>query len=77
MVRIINQERLFNVRDGFTSKDDTLPARFLKEPKSDSPRKGMVAPLDAFLDDFYRAMGWDIGTGIPKDAILDDLYIEK
>ena len=76
-VRIINQERLFNVRDGFTRKEDTLPARLLIEPKPDSPKKGTVVPLDALLDDFYRAMGWDIGTGIPTDTTLEELKIEK
>ena len=38
--RINNLERLFNVREGFSRKNDTLPERFLKEPLSKGPSKG-------------------------------------
>ena len=70
-------ERLFNMREGVTRKDDTLPGRLLKEPKPDGPTKGMVAPLNELLDDYYRAMGYELKTGNPPDSLLAKLGIEK
>jgi len=75
--RIMCQERLFNMREGITRADDTLPARLLNEPKPDGPTKGSVVPLEELKDDYYRAMGWDISTGNPTDAILDELGIKR
>jgi aldehyde:ferredoxin oxidoreductase len=71
------QERLFNMREGFTRKDDTLPARLLREPKPDGPTKGAVVPLEELKDDFYRVMGFDLSTGNPPDALLEKLDIKK
>ena len=71
------QERLFNVREGFSRKDDTLPDRLLKEPKPDGPTKGAVVPLEELKDQFYTAMGYDLATGNPTEATLKRLGIEK
>jgi aldehyde:ferredoxin oxidoreductase len=71
------QERLFNAREGFTRKDDTLPGRLLTEPKPDGPTKGVVVPLEELKDNFYRVMGYDPSTGNPTDALLKKLDIEK
>jgi len=75
--RIMCQERLFNMREGITRKDDVLPARLLKEPKPDGPTRGAVVPLDRLMDDFYRSMGYDLETGHPTDELLARLGIEK
>ncbi len=75
--RIMCQERLFNMREGFTRKDDTLPGRLLTEPKPDGPTKGVVVPLEELKDNFYRVMGYDLSTGNPTDALLEKLDIEK
>jgi aldehyde:ferredoxin oxidoreductase len=75
--RIMCQERLFNAREGFTRKDDTLPGRLLTEPKPDGPTKGVVVPLEELKDNFYRVMGFDPSTGNPTDALLKKLGIEK
>jgi aldehyde:ferredoxin oxidoreductase len=76
-VRVMCQERLFNMREGMTRRDDTLPDRLLNEPKPDGPTKGMVVPLEPLLDDFYKAMGYDLSTGNPPDSLLAKLGIEK
>jgi aldehyde:ferredoxin oxidoreductase len=76
-IRTMCKERLFNMREGLTRKDDTLPARLLSEPKPDGPTKGAVVPLDELLDDFYRSMNWDLSTGAPTDALLEDLEIDR
>ena len=43
--RIWNLERLYNLREGFTRADDTLPRRLLEEPVKEGPKQGMgIAP---------------------------------
>lgn len=75
--RIMCQERLFNMREGITRKDDTLPARLLNEPKPDGPTKGVVVPLEELKDDFYRVMGYDSSTGNPPYSLVTKLGIKK
>jgi aldehyde:ferredoxin oxidoreductase len=76
-LRIMCQERLFNMHEGITEKDDTLPARLLEDPKPDGPTKGAVVPLKELKKDYYTAMGYDLATGNPPDALLAKLGIEK
>jgi aldehyde:ferredoxin oxidoreductase len=72
--RIVNLERLFNAREGIGRKDDTLPARFLREPlPAGNPSAGAVVELEPMLDEYYRARGWDVATGLPTDEKLREL----
>ncbi|MGQ9514941.1 MAG: aldehyde ferredoxin oxidoreductase family protein [Thermoproteota archaeon] len=57
--RIWNLERLFNLREGFGRKDDTLPRRFIEEPLREGSTKGQVVELEKMLDEYYRFRGWD------------------
>ncbi len=75
--RIMCQERLFNMREGLSRKDDTLPSRLLSEPKPDGPTKGAVVPLEELKDSFYKAMGYDPSTGNPTDKVLEQFGIER
>jgi aldehyde:ferredoxin oxidoreductase len=70
--RIWNLERLFNVKAGFTSKDDTLPKRILEQPMSEGPGKGQVNRLYEMLPEYYRLRGWD-ENGIPTPEKLAEL----
>lgn len=70
--RIFNLERLFLLRMGFTSEDDTLPKRMLKEPLPSGPAKGHVVELGKMLPEFYQLRGWD-KDGVPTDAKLAEL----
>jgi aldehyde:ferredoxin oxidoreductase len=70
--RIFNLERLFNLKAGFTGKDDTLPKRMLKEPMPEGPAKGQVVPLDKMLPEYYRLRGWD-SNGVPTPEKLKEL----
>ena len=70
--RIINVERLFLVKAGFTRKDDSLPPRIVGEPLPDGPAKGMVCHLEEMLNDYYRLRGWT-QDGIPTDKKLKEL----
>jgi len=74
--RIWNLERMFNIREGFTTKDDTLPNRFLKEPLKKGGSKGMVVKLDEMLSEYYLSRGWD-SNGIPNDETLEKLGLKE
>jgi aldehyde:ferredoxin oxidoreductase len=74
--RIISTERAFNVREGLTREDDTLPRRMLEEPMPDGPAKGQVVNLEMMLNDYYRFRGWDQTTGFPTRHKLVELGLE-
>ena len=58
--RIITLERKFNYREGFSRKDDTLPARLMNEPLTEGEPAGKkIDCLDKMLDDLYEIRGWD------------------
>ncbi|MGQ9494566.1 MAG: aldehyde ferredoxin oxidoreductase family protein [Anaerolineae bacterium] len=71
--RIYNVERLFNLREGITPAEDTLPERFLKEPLPNGPSKGYLFPLDKMLDEYYATRGWDRQSGYPTPAKRQEL----
>jgi aldehyde:ferredoxin oxidoreductase len=72
--RIVCLERCYNVRDGFSRKDDTLPDRMLTEPLPNAgPATGQVVRnQDALLDEYYDAMGYD-RDGVPTREKLQAL----
>ncbi len=76
--RLNNLCRMFNVREGFSRKDDYLPRRLMEEPIKDGLSKGeMISQqdLDFMLDEYYEARGWD-KNGIPTAAKLQELGLE-
>jgi len=68
--------RLFNVREGFDRKQDTLPARNLSQPLGDGPARGQVVELDRMLDEYYQRMGWD-ENGIPTQRRIHELGLDE
>jgi aldehyde:ferredoxin oxidoreductase len=74
--RIVTLEKAFNVREGATREDDTLPWRFMNEPIRSGFRKGMTtskAELNKMLDDYYELHGWDKKTSWPYKKTLEAL----
>jgi aldehyde:ferredoxin oxidoreductase len=73
--RVYHVEKAFNTLLGLTRKeDDFSPSeKFTKEPLMDGPGKGMVFERDAMLDEYYRARGWDVKTGLVPKAKYDEL----
>jgi aldehyde:ferredoxin oxidoreductase len=73
--RVNNLARAFNVREGFTRADDTLPERLMTEPLQEGASKGHVISredLDTMLDEYYSLRGWDVETGTPTRAKLTE-----
>ncbi len=54
---IANLIRAYNLGEGMTPADDTLPPRILNEPL-DNGRTLTRAELDKMLDDYYARRGW-------------------
>jgi aldehyde:ferredoxin oxidoreductase len=73
--RIINAERLFLTRAGFSRKDDNLPRRLTQTPAPTGPAKGLVCHLDEMLDEYYQVQGWT-PEGIPIKERLKVLNLE-
>jgi len=70
--RIETLIRIFNLREGFTRNDDTLPYRTLFEPLPDGPARDQFIGkenFDRMIDDYYTCRGWD-SAGVPTAATL-------
>ena len=70
-------ERLFNLREGLSKKDDTLPDRLFTTPIHDGPSKGAVvnkADFDNELQEYYKVWGWN-ADGVPTKETLDKFGI--
>ena len=76
--RVLCLERAYNIREGFSRKDDTLPERFLTEPLEDAglATGEIVRNLDGLIDEYYDASGYT-RDGIPTPQKLKELGLEK
>jgi aldehyde:ferredoxin oxidoreductase len=71
--RIFNLERMYNLREGLSAADDTLPARILNEPTFPGMKSGH--PLGELLPRYYKIRGWD-ANGVPTAKTLDRLKVQ-
>jgi aldehyde:ferredoxin oxidoreductase len=70
--RAVNLKKAFNIREGWTAADDTLPPRLTSEPIPDGPAKGhFITPeeLRLEIDDYYEARGWTKDGLIPASKL--------
>ncbi|MBW1852595.1 MAG: aldehyde ferredoxin oxidoreductase family protein [Deltaproteobacteria bacterium] len=78
--RVYNLIKAYNVREGMTRADDSLPARLHDEPLPEGPAKGMVLDREKFeeyLDTYYDLRGWDKATAKPTREKLAELGLEE
>lgn len=73
--RIWNLARLFNLREGLTRKDDSLPPK-LRKPLKEGPAAGKEIPFEVMLDTYYQVRGWT-KEGIPTKDKLNELGLGK
>jgi len=77
--RVNNLGRLFNIREGLTRKDDSLPWKVMNVPIPDEGvAKGSFVSqedLDLLLDDYYEVRGWT-KDGIPTVEKLNEIGME-
>src|SRR5438445_4607230 len=60
--RIVTAKKLYNLREGWTPAEDTLPRRFLSEGLSLGTTTDAKLPrerLQAMIAAYYAARGWD------------------
>ena len=77
--RINNLGRIFNIREGLSRKDDSLPYKIMHVPIPDEGvSKGAHVTqdeLDLLLDDYYETRGWT-KEGVPTMEKLKELGME-
>jgi aldehyde:ferredoxin oxidoreductase len=78
--RIVTAKKLYNVREGWTAAEDTLPKRFLSEGLPNGVSAGAVLPaarLQEMIQTYYQSRGWDekgrVSTGQIAELCLTDL----
>jgi aldehyde:ferredoxin oxidoreductase len=77
--RVYNLERAFLGRVGMTKKDDMPPWKAFNVPVTRGPLAGAVASEDVYkelLDNYYKHMNWDLETGLPTRAKLEQLDLD-
>jgi aldehyde:ferredoxin oxidoreductase len=73
--RIVTAKKLFNVREGWTAAEDTLPKRVLSEvlPGGDSPTALLPRErLQDMIQAYYAARSWDSAGQVPP-CVQEDL----
>lgn len=76
--RTITMGRMFNVREGLSSKDDYLPDRLYEPLEAGTPREKKITRegFEQFKRLYYQALGWDPVTGIPTEGRLAYLGLD-
>ncbi|WP_018086692.1 aldehyde ferredoxin oxidoreductase family protein [Desulfurispora thermophila] len=75
--RIFNLARLFNLREGISGAQDTLPGRIFKQPLQGGATDGKLLPEDQFkamLGEYYQLRGWS-KEGVPLSEKLTELEL--
>lgn len=76
--RIYNLEKAYNVREGWTRKDDYPPPRIMEDPIPSGFAKGSLVTKEEFelmLNAYYETRGWN-NNGIPAKRKLLELGLE-
>jgi aldehyde:ferredoxin oxidoreductase len=72
--RAWNLKRCFNLRLGLDLANEKLPL-LLRQPLPEGGQEGHMPDLDAMLDEYYLARGWDRQTGWPSPEKLEQLSL--
>ena len=76
--RAWNATRLFNVREGFSRAEDSMPERFTQPLEAGGPAEGNAiseSEFETMLEDYYDRRGWT-DEGVPTAETLDRLGID-
>ncbi len=77
--RIFTLEKMFNYREGFRRRDDSIPEKFFKNEFTYGDHKGAIVKREDFvndLDKYYESRNWDKETSRPADDVLKELNLE-
>jgi aldehyde:ferredoxin oxidoreductase len=76
--RRLNLFRVFNAREGFGRKNDSLPKKFFKALSGTGPTSGMALTheeVDSAISHYYELAGWT-SDGVPTPETLREHDIE-
>lgn len=74
--RVLDTERLINMREGMARPDDTLPRRYFDDPMPIGPTRGHHIDRERFqemLTRYYLRRGWDAEQGNPPEKRVEEL----
>jgi aldehyde:ferredoxin oxidoreductase len=74
--RIVVLKKIFNQREGWTTAEDTLPARFFDTPLPGGVAKGVRLSregLSEMIRAYYAARGWREDGTVPEEAIQETI----
>jgi aldehyde:ferredoxin oxidoreductase len=87
--RSYNLEKLLNVREGFTRKDDEIPSIWSQNTETPIKlRSGdrylsdwfgnrlTKEDIEKMFDDYYEERGWDVKQGVPTQEKITELGLE-
>src|SRR5262249_43398944 len=72
--RIITAKKLYNIREGWTAAEDTLPKRFLSEGLPAGGDATALLPrerLQAMIAAYYEARGWDREGRVSPEQVAE------
>jgi aldehyde:ferredoxin oxidoreductase len=70
--RIVNAKKLYNLREGWSAAEDTLPRRFLSEGLPVGAAADATLPrerLQAMIAAYYTVRGWDAAGHVPLELV--------
>jgi aldehyde:ferredoxin oxidoreductase len=70
--RIVTAKKLYNIREGWTAEEDTLPKRFLSEGLPNGAAPDATLPrerLQEMIQAYYAARGWDGVGNVPPEQV--------
>jgi aldehyde:ferredoxin oxidoreductase len=77
--RVVTAKKLYNLREGWTPAEDTLPRRFLSEGLPDGVSAGARLPrerLQEMIQAYYAARGWDQKGRVPL-TVVESLHLTE
>ncbi len=77
--RRLNMLRAFNAREGIDRKQDKLPEKFFKKALKGGASDGWKldrVEFEAALDQYFELSEWDVETGVPSRAKLEQLGLD-
>lgn len=72
--RIVTAKKLFNIREGWTSAEDTLPRRILSERLPAGAGLGAALPAERLVEmiqAYYQKRGWTADGQVPELLVSD------
>jgi aldehyde:ferredoxin oxidoreductase len=68
--RVVTAKKLYNIREGWTCEEDTLPRRFLMESQNGAAAISSDR-LQTMVQSYYEARGWNGAGFVPSKRLAE------